>query len=126
MTEPLYDRGLALRKEVLGEAYVEKALAAAGQVSRPVQDLATEYCWGYLWMRPGLSHRDRSLLNIGLASTLNRSSELKAQIKAAIHNGVTEAEIAEVALQVAVYCGVPAGLETATIAEQALAELRAG
>ncbi|WP_155265474.1 carboxymuconolactone decarboxylase family protein [Sphingomonas segetis] len=123
MANDNFDRGLALRKEVLGDDYVERSLASADDFSRPIQELSTEYCWGRIWSRPGLSRRDRSLLNIGMISALNRPHELRLHVKAALTNGLTRDEIREALLQVAVYCGIPAGLDSTRIAREAFAEL---
>lgn len=123
MSSEKYRRGLALRKEVLGTDYVERSLAAANEFSRPMQDLSTEYCWGHVWSRPGLSRRDRSLLNIGMISALNRPHELKLHLRAALTNGLSREEIREALLQVAVYCGVPAGLDSMRIAREAFEEV---
>ena len=125
MGQDRYDKGLALRKQVLGAEYVEKSLAAADDFSRPMQDLSTEYCWGYVWGRPGLALRDRSLINIAMISALNRPHELKLHVKAALTNGLKREEIREVLMQVAVYCGVPAGIDSFRIAREAFAELDA-
>ena len=125
MGKDRYDRGLALRKKVLGAEYVEKSLAAADDFSRPMQELSTEYCWGYVWGRPGLELRDRSLINIAMISALNRPHELKLHVKAALGNGLSKEEIREVLMQVAVYCGVPAGIDSFRIAREAFAELDA-
>lgn len=122
MAKDEFDRGLALRKEVLGEDYVNRSIASADDFSRPMQELATEYCWGKIWSRPGLSRRDRSLLNIGMISALNRPRELKLHVKAALSNGLSREEIREALLQVAIYCGVPAGLDSTRIAREAFAE----
>ena len=123
MTSEAYDRGLALRKSVLGADYVDRSIAASDDFSRPMQDLSTEYCWGTVWSRDGLSRRDRSLLNIGMISALNRPHELKLHVKAALTNGLTRDEIREALLQVAIYCGVPAGLDSTRIAREAFAEI---
>ncbi len=125
MPSEAYDRGLALRKEVLGAEYVERSFANADDFSRPMQELSTEYCWGNIWSREGLSRRDRSLLNIGMISALNRPHELKLHVKAALSNGLTRDEIREAILQVAIYCGVPAGLDSTRIAREAFAEVDA-
>jgi len=122
MTNEAYERGLALRKKVLGEDYVERAFANADEFSRPMQELSTEYCWGTIWSRPGLPLRDRSLLNIGMISALNRPHELKLHIKAALGNGLSRDEIREALLQVAIYCGIPAGIDSVRIAREAFAE----
>lgn len=118
-----FERGLALRKEVLGADYVAKSFANADDFSRPMQELSTEYCWGTIWSREGLSRRDRSLLNLGMISALNRPHELKLHIKAALTNGLSREEIREALLQVAVYCGIPAGIDSIRIAREAFAEL---
>jgi 4-carboxymuconolactone decarboxylase len=118
-----FDKGLKLRKQVLGAEYVERSMAGADEFSMPMQELSTEYCWGYVWTRPGLALRDRSLINIAMISALKRPHELKLHVKAALGNGVTRAEIREVLLQVAVYCGVPAGIDSVRIAREAFAEV---
>jgi 4-carboxymuconolactone decarboxylase len=125
MGQDRYEKGLALRKQVLGDDYVERSLAAADDFSRPMQELSTEYCWGYVWTRPGLALRDRSLINLGMISALNRPHELKLHVKAALTNGLSREEIREVLMQVAVYCGVPAGIDSVRIAREAFAEIDA-
>ena len=104
-----FDRGLEIRKEVLGAEFVEKSLAAADDFNRPMQELVTEYCWGAVWGREGLPHKTRSMLNLAMISCLNRPHELKMHVKGALKNGVTKDEIREVFLQVAIYAGIPAG-----------------
>lgn len=126
LSKDAFDRGLALRREVLGADYVDKAMAAADDFSLPMQQLSTEYCWGTIWSRPGLSRRDRSLLNIGMLCALNRPHELKLHVKAALRNGLTREEIREALLQAAIYCGIPAGIDSMRIAREALAEFDAG
>ena len=125
MGQDRFEKGLALRKQVLGADYVEKSMASADDFSRPMQELSTEYCWGYVWTRPGLQLRERSLINLSMISALNRPHELKLHVKAALNNGLTREEIREVLLQVAVYCGVPAGLDSTRIAREAFAEVDA-
>ena len=125
MGQDRYEKGLALRKQVLGKEYVEKSLANADDFNRPMQELSTEYCWGYVWGRPGLELRERSLINIAMISALNRPHELKLHVKAALTNGVTRDQIREVLMQVAVYCGVPAGIDSFRIAKEAFAEVDA-
>jgi len=95
---------------VLGEAHVERAIDNASAFSRPMQDLVTEYCWGHVWARPGLPRRERSLLNLGMLTALNRSHELGVHARGAIRNGCTPEEIQETLLQAAIYCGVPAAM----------------
>jgi 4-carboxymuconolactone decarboxylase len=125
MGQERFDKGLALRKQVLGANYVERSMQGADDFSRPMQELSTEYCWGYVWTRPGLALRDRSLINIAMISALNRPHELKLHVKAALTNGLSRDEIREVLLQVAVYCGVPAGIDSVRIAREAFAEIDA-
>ncbi len=125
MSNEKFDRGLKLRKQVLGTEYVEKSMASADDFSMPMQELSTEYCWGHVWTRPGLELRERSLINIAMISALNRPHELKLHVKAALNNGLTREQIREVILQVAVYCGVPAGIDSTRIAREAFAEVDA-
>ena len=125
MSNEKFERGLALRKRVLGAQYVEKSMAAADDFSMPMQELSTEYCWGHVWNRPGLTLQERSLINIAMISALNRPHELKLHVKAALNNGLTREQIREVILQVAVYCGVPAGIDSTRIAREAFAEIDA-
>jgi len=108
MDQEMHTRGLKNRKEVLGEAHVERSFATADDFTRPYQDLITEYCWGAVWDRPGLPRKTRSLLNIAMLTALNREEEFKLHVRAAFRNGVTRDEICEVLLQTAIYCGVPA------------------
>jgi 4-carboxymuconolactone decarboxylase len=121
----LFDKGLAIRKAVLGKEYVEKSLANADDFTRPMQELVTEYCWGAVWGGGTLSRRDRSLLNIAMLSLLNRPHELKLHVKGALTNGLSRDEIRDVILQVAIYGGVPAGVDATRIAKEALNEVDA-
>lgn len=108
MDQKMHARGLKNRKEVLGEAHVERSFATADDFTMPYQDLITEYCWGAVWDRPGLPRKTRSLLNLAMLTALNREEEFKLHVRAAFRNGVTKDEIREVLLQTAIYCGVPA------------------
>jgi 4-carboxymuconolactone decarboxylase len=126
MSNEKYEKGLALRKQVLGKDYVEKSIANADDFSLPMQELSTEYCWGHVWSRPGLELRERSMINIAMISALNRPHELKLHVKAALNNGLTRDQIKEILLQVAIYCGVPAGIDSTRIAREAFAEVDAG
>ena len=119
----LYEKGLAIRKEVLGEEYVNRALAKMNAFNQPLQELVTEYCWGKVWGRPGLDRKQRSLLNLAMIGVLNRPHELRAHVRGAITNGVTPEEISEVLLQVGIYAGVPAAVDSFRIAGEVLAEL---
>ncbi|MEO9328125.1 carboxymuconolactone decarboxylase family protein [Gordonia aurantiaca] len=121
----LYEAGLAMRKKVVGEAYVEKALSTATEFGQPMQDLVTEYCWGAVWTREGLDRRTRSLLNLVMLTALNRQTEFATHVRGARANGVTDQEIQEALLQTAIYVGVPAALEAFRNAEKVLRELDA-
>ena len=126
MNDELYERGLAIRKSVLGKEYVEKSLASADDFTMPLQRLVTEYCWGACWGRKELPKKTRSMLNLAMLACLGRNHELKIHTKGAIRNGCSKEEIREVLLQVAIYCGVPAAVDSFRIAKEALAELEAG
>jgi 4-carboxymuconolactone decarboxylase len=120
----LFEAGLSVRRSVVGEAYVERALAnGSTEFSRPGQELVTEWCWGYAWTRPGLDQKQRSLLNIGMLMALNRAPELAAHIRGARNNGLTELEIREAILHCTTYCGVPAGVDAMKTAERVLDEM---
>lgn len=126
MDKTTFDKGLEIRKAVLGAEFVEKSFASADDFNRPMQELTTEYCWGAVWGRDTLDRRTRSLLNLAMISALNRPHELKMHVKGALKNGVSKDEIREVFLQVAIYCGIPAGVDSFRIAREAFADLDAG
>jgi len=107
-----YERGMQTRREVLGSAHVDRSLATADELTSPLQDLVVEYGWGAIWARDGLDRRTRSLINIGMLTALNRPHELQVHLKGAVNNGCTRDEIVEAVLQTAVYCGMPAALDT--------------
>jgi 4-carboxymuconolactone decarboxylase len=119
-----FDRGLQVRKDVLGADHVARSLGEASDFSRPIQILVTEICWGDIWSRPGLDRRTRSMLNLVMLTALNRSQELAAHVRGAINNGVTREEIQEALLQTAIYVGVPAALESFRVADRVLGELQ--
>src|SRR5262245_48299767 len=123
MNDEQYERGLAVRRAVMGAAYVDAALRDADALTAPLQELVTEYGWGAVWTRPGLDRRTRSLLTLAMLTALNRPHELKGHIRGALTNGVTRAEVAEVFLQAAVSCGLPAALDSARVAKETFAEL---
>jgi 4-carboxymuconolactone decarboxylase len=118
-----YQRGLQIRSAVLGEEYVNRALAAADDFTQPLQDLVTEYCWGAVWGREGLPLKTRSMLNLAMISILNRPNELRTHIKGALTNGVSRDEIREIFLQVAIYAGMPAAVDSFRIAAAVFTEL---
>ena len=112
MDHDQYERGMQTRREVLGSAHVDRSLATADELTSPLQDLVVEYGWGAIWTREGLDRRTRSLINIGMLTALNRPHELQVHLKGAVNNGCTREEIVEAVLQTAVYCGMPAALDT--------------
>ncbi len=118
-----FDRGLAARKEVLGAEHVVRSLGSASDFSRPIQELVTEYCWGEIWTRPALDRRTRSLINLAMLTALGHQHELGVHVRGAINNGCEIDEICEVLLQAAIYCGVPAAMESFRTADQVLNEL---
>ena len=126
MVKELWDKGLAVRKEVLGAEYVERNVKAADDFSMPMQEYTTEACWGWLWTRPQFPRKMRSLINLAMLSALNRPHEFKVHVKGALTNGCAREEIREVLLQVAVYCGVPAGVEAFRLAREAMQEYDQG
>jgi 4-carboxymuconolactone decarboxylase len=118
-----FKQGLETRKQVLGEEYVDRSVASADEFTWPMQQLVTEYCWDEIWNRPGLDRRSRSILNLGMLAALNRPHELKVHVRGAINNGLTKAELTEIFLQVAIYCGVPAAIDSFRNAREVLKEM---
>lgn len=125
MSNELFEKGLAIRRAVLGAEYVDKAIAAADDFSMPMQQLVTEYCWGAVWGREELPRKTRSIINLAMISALNRPHELKLHVRGALNNGVSREEIREVLLQVAIYCGVPAAIDAFRTAREVFAEVDA-
>ena len=119
----LFDRGLALRREVLGPQYVDASLKTANDFMMAFQHITTEWCWGYAWDRPGLERKTRSRINLAMLTALNRAPEIKLHVRGAINNGVTVDEIKEVLLHATVYCGIPAGLDAFKAANEVLKEM---
>jgi len=117
-----YDAGLKTRREVLGADYVDKSIAAQDEFNRPLQELLNTYCWNDVWNRPGLPRKTRSMLNLAMLSALNKPHELKLHLNGALNNGLTQDDIQEVFLQVAIYCGVPAAVESFRIAREVFKE----
>lgn len=123
MNQELFDQGLKTRREVLGADYVDNTIRNADDFSMPMQEHVTQYCWGDIWNRPGLDRRTRSFLNLAMITALNRPHELKLHVRGAIQNGVTKEEIREVFLQAAIYCGVPAAIDSFRTAREAFQEM---
>jgi 4-carboxymuconolactone decarboxylase len=122
MNRDVHDKGLAIRRDVLGAEYVDAQLKAADDFNRPFQEFITEYCWGAIWGRPGLPKKTRSIINLAMLTALGKPQELKIHVKGALKNGCSKDEIMEVLMQTAVYCGVPAAVDAFRTAREAFKE----
>lgn len=120
----LFEKGVAKRREVLGDAHVDRSLAGVTDLTATLQRMVTEWAWGDIWQRPGLSNQERSMLNIGMLTALNRPHELRAHVRGALRNGVSEEKIVEVILQTAIYCGFPAALDSMRTVSESIADYR--
>jgi 4-carboxymuconolactone decarboxylase len=118
-----FEKGLKVRKAVLGEEYVEKSLKSANHFTQAMQQLTTEWCWGEVWTREGLDRKTRSIINLSMLTALNRPHEIRVHVRGAINNGLSTDEIKEVFLQTAIYCGVPAAMDSFRIANEVFVEL---
>ena len=123
MNKDAFDKGLATRRAVLGADYVDNSIKNADDFNLPIQELVTEYCWNEVWNRPGLDRKARSMLNLAMLTALNRPHELKLHVRGAINNGLTKDEIKEVFLQTAIYCGVPAAIDSFRNAKEIFKEM---
>ena len=123
MDKKMHDKGLEVRKAVLGEAYVNNALKSVDDFNRPFQEMLNEYCWGTVWGREELPRKTRSMLNIAMIAILNRQHEFRAHLKGALTNGVSREEIREILMQVAIYGGMPAAVDSFRIAREVFAEI---
>jgi 4-carboxymuconolactone decarboxylase len=117
-----FERGMKVRREVLGDAYVDAAIAKRNTFSEEFQDLITRYAWGEIWTRPGLPRQTRSLITVAMLVALNREEELRMHLRGALKNGATQEEIRETLLQSAIYCGVPAANSAFRIAQEIFTE----
>jgi 4-carboxymuconolactone decarboxylase len=122
MPDPKHEQGMAVRREVLGDAHVDRATANADEFTKPFQDFITRYAWGEVWTRPGLTRAERSMITLTALATLRQDEELAMHTRAALRNGLTPEQIREVLLQVAVYAGVPAANRAFAVAQKVLAE----
>lgn len=118
-----FENDLRTRREVLGGEYVDRSVDAATDFNWPMQQLVTEYCWDEVWNRPGLDRRSRSIFNLGIIAVLNRPHELKLHVRGALNNGLSRDEIQEILLQIAIYCGVPAAIDSFRVAQSAFDEI---
>src|ERR1051325_6868454 len=125
--QKLYDKGMELRRAVMGAAYVDRALAAnQDDIGKPIQEFITEHGWGGVWGREGLSRKTRSMLNLAMLAILNRQHELRGHVRGAVTNGVTREEIREIFLHVGLYAGAPVMLDSGRTAKEVLAEMEKG
>lgn len=123
MNRDSFEKGLKTRREVLGAEYVDNSIKNADDFNLPMQELVTEYCWNEIWNRPGLPRRERSIINLSIITALNRPHEFKLHVRGAINNGLTKEEIQEVLLQTAIYCGVPAAIDSFRLANEVFKEM---
>jgi 4-carboxymuconolactone decarboxylase len=123
MNKEAFEKGLKTRREVLGSEYVDNSIKNAGEFNMPMQELVTEFAWDAIWNRPGLDRRSRSMINLAMLTALNRPHELKLHLKGAINNGLSKDEIREILMQTAIYCGVPAAIDSFRCAKEVFAEM---
>ena len=123
MNKDAFEKGLKTRREVLGSEYVDTSLRNAGEFNMPMQELVTEFAWNAIWNRPGLDRRSRSMINLAMLTALNRPHELKLHLRGAINNGLSKEEIREILMQTAIYCGVPAAIDSFRCAKEVFAEM---
>ena len=117
-----FERGIKKRRQVMGDAFVDRALANMTELTAPMQDMVSRIAWDEIWNRQALSDRERSLINLGMIAALNRPVEFKCHVRGALNNGVSPEEIRDVCLQIAVYCGFPAGLDALRLAMEIIEE----
>ena len=122
MSSEMFEKGILKRRKVLGDEYVDKALASADEFGSDLQKLITEYAWGEVWNKESITDKERSLINLGMIAALNRPHELKLHIKGALNNGISKEQIKDVFLQVTVYCGAPAGIDSMRLAREVFEE----
>ena len=118
MTSEKFEKGMAVRRAVLGDAYVDRAMAGATEFTKPLQALVTENCWGEIWTREAIPKKTRSLITIAILAALKAPEEIKLHVRGALRNGCTVEEIQDVLLQATVYCGVPAGIDAFRAAKE--------
>src|ERR1700744_4079069 len=122
MDQKRYERGMEMRRKFLGDAYVDRALANVDDFNRDFQRLLTQYCWGEAWGDPTLTPRERSILNLGMIAALGKMEEFQTHVRGALTNGLTPNEIRAVLTQIAVYCGIPVGVDCFRVARPIIAE----
>ena len=124
MDKQLMEAGLKARREVLGDEYVDRAMKNADEFNKPFQEIVSEYCWGLCWTDETLSRRERSILNLGMIAALGKMHEFELHLRGAIRNGLTKEELRSVLIQIAVYCGIPVGVDCFRVAKQVIGEAK--
>lgn len=124
MDKTLMEAGLAARRAVLGDEYVDRAMKNVDDFNKPFQEIVSEYCWGLCWTDETLSRRERSILNLGMIAALGKTHEFELHFRGALRNGLSEEDLRSVLIQIAVYCGIPVGVDCFRIAKQVLADSR--
>ena len=124
MKSDLYQKGMQVRRAVMGDEYVDASLADVDDFNGPMQDMVTETAWGGVWSREGLERKTRSMLNLAMLTALNRPHDLRGHVRGALRNGVTPDEIREILMQAAIYCGMPAGLDAFRVARAVIKEMQ--
>lgn len=125
MDKQLMDSGLKVRREVLGDEYVDRSMKNADPFVKPFQEIVSEYCWGVCWTDETLSRRERSILNLGMIAALGKMHEFELHLNGALRNGLTPEELRAVLIQIAVYCGIPVGVDSFRVAKKVIAEYQA-
>jgi 4-carboxymuconolactone decarboxylase len=125
MDKKLMEDGLRVRREVLGDEYVDRSMKNADEFNRPFQEIVSEYCWGVCWADETLSRRERSILNLGMIAALGKMHEFELHFRAAKRNGLSDEELRAILIQIAVYCGIPVGVDCFRTAKQVMAEKNA-
>ncbi|HYC47162.1 MAG TPA: carboxymuconolactone decarboxylase family protein [Burkholderiales bacterium] len=124
MDKKLMDAGLKVRREVLGDEYVDRSMKNADDFNKPFQEIVSEYCWGLAWTDETLSRRERSILNLGMIAALGKMHEFELHLRGAIRNGLTKEELRAVLIQIAVYCGIPVGVDCFRVAKTVIGEMK--
>ena len=125
MDEQLMHKGLAVRRAVLGDEYVDRSMKNADSFNKPFQEIVSEYCWGLCWTDETLSRRERSILNLGMIAALGKMHEFELHLRGAVRNGLTHEELRAILIQIAVYCGIPVGVDCFRVAKQVRGEQKA-
>ena len=124
MDKQLMEKGLKARREVLGDEYVDRAMKNVDDFNKPFQEIVSEYCWGACWTDETISRRERSILNLGMLAALGKGQEFELHLRGALRNGLTKEEIRSIMIHIAIYCGIPVGVDCFRIAKQVFGEAK--